>query len=105
MRRDELQQALATYWGFTSFRPLQHEAMDAILAGRDSVVVLPTGGGNSLCCQAPALVRQRLAVVVSPLISLMKDQVDELNRRGIASGALHSMLSTEKRREVLSVFG
>ena len=73
-------EVLERYWGYTSFRPLQREAMDAILAGRDSVVVLPTGGGKSLCFQAPALVRAGLAVVVSPLISLMKDQVDTPGR-------------------------
>ena len=53
-----LQSVLSTYWGYSTFRPLQHEAMDAILSGRDSVVVLPTGGGKSLCFQAPALVRR-----------------------------------------------
>ena len=74
---------LERYWGYTSFRPLQREAMDAILAGRDSIVVLPTGGGKSLCFQAPALVRDGLAVVVSPLISLMKDQVDTLAGNGV----------------------
>jgi len=63
--------ALQRYWGYTSFRPLQREAMDAILSSRDSIVVLPTGGGKSLCFQAPALVRDGLALVVSPLISLM----------------------------------
>src|SRR5262245_18536878 len=74
-----LQSVLTTYWGYSSFRPLQREAMDAILAGRDSVVVLPTGGGKSLCFQAPALVGgDGPALVVSPLISLMKDQVDTL---------------------------
>ena len=62
-----LQQAVSQYWGYTTFRPLQKEAMDAVLAGRDSIVVLPTGGGKSLCFQAPALVRSGLAVVVSPL--------------------------------------
>src|SRR3954468_8755896 len=69
-----LAEALERYWGYTSFRPLQREAMNAILAGRDSIVVLPTGGGKSLCFQAPAVLHDRLAVVVSPLISLMKDQ-------------------------------
>ena len=73
-----LSEVLERYWGYASFRPLQQEAMDAILSGRDSIVVLPTGGGKSLCFQAPALVRDGLAVVVSPLISLMKDQVDTL---------------------------
>ena len=74
-----LSHVLERYWGYTSFRPLQREAMAAILSGRDSIVVLPTGGGKSLCFQAPALVARRAGVVVSPLISLMKDQVDTLS--------------------------
>ena len=65
---DSLAGVLERYWGYSSFRPLQREAMEAILADRDSIVVLPTGGGKSLCFQAPALVRPGLAVVVSPLI-------------------------------------
>src|SRR5438105_10214175 len=73
-----LQDVLSRYWGYTAFRPLQREAMEAILDGRDSITVLPTGGGKSLCFQAPALLRAGVAVVVSPLISLMKDQVDTL---------------------------
>jgi ATP-dependent DNA helicase RecQ len=91
---------LEKYWGFSSFRPLQREAMDAILAGRDSVVVLPTGGGKSLCFQAPALVRDGLALVVSPLISLMKDQVDTLVGNGVPAALLNSTLSSDERRQV-----
>ena len=79
----DLENAIARYWGYTSFRPLQRDAMDAVLAGRDSLVVLPTGGGKSLCFQAPAVVRPGLALVVSPLISLMKDQVDTLVGNGV----------------------
>ena len=85
-----------------SFRPLQREAMDAILAGRDSIVVLPTGGGKSLCFQAPALVRDGLAVVVSPLISLMKDQVDTLVGNGVPAACFNSSLSADERRAVTS---
>src|SRR5262249_30143570 len=94
-----LDTVLSTYWGYASFRPLQREAMDAILAGRDSVVVLPTGGGKSLCFQAPALVSQRrgLALVVSPLISLMKDQVDTLVENGIDAACSNSALAVEQR--------
>ena len=80
---ERLRETLQKYWGYDQFRPLQLEAMTAALTGRDAVVVLPTGGGKSLCYQAPALCMPGLAVVVSPLISLMKDQVDGL----IASGA------------------
>ena len=85
---DPLQDVVARYWGYSSLRPLQREAMDAVLAGRDSVVVLPTGGGKSLCFQAPAAARDGLSVVVSPLISLMKDQVDGLVANGVAGGLL-----------------
>ncbi len=94
--------ALQRYWGYTSFRPLQREAMDAILSGRDSIVVLPTGGGKSLCFQAPALVRDGLALVVSPLISLMKDQVDTLVGNGVAAACYNSSLSSDEKSRVLS---
>jgi ATP-dependent DNA helicase RecQ len=97
-----LSNALERYWGYTSFRPLQREAMAAILSGRDSTVVLPTGGGKSLCFQAPALIREGLAVVVSPLISLMKDQVDTLVGNGVLAAYYNSSLPTEQKSSVLS---
>jgi ATP-dependent DNA helicase RecQ len=92
---------LARYWGYSSFRPLQLEAIDAVLAGRDSVVVLPTGGGKSLCFQAPALVREGMALVVSPLISLMKDQVDTLVGNGVAAACYNSALPPGEKAAVL----
>jgi ATP-dependent DNA helicase RecQ len=99
-----LEHVLSRYWGYTSFRPLQREAMDAILDGRDSVVVLPTGGGKSLCFQAPALVKQAgrsgPALVVSPLISLMKDQVDTLVENGIAAACYNSSLAADEKASV-----
>ncbi len=88
-----LEDVLERYWGFTAFRSLQQAAMDAILADRDSLVVLPTGGGKSLCFQAPALMRPGLAVIVSPLISLMKDQVDTLVGNGVPAAFFNSTLS------------
>jgi ATP-dependent DNA helicase RecQ len=91
---------LERYWGYTSFRPLQQDAMEAILAGRDSLVVLPTGGGKSLCFQAPALIRDGLAVVVSPLISLMKDQVDTLVGNGVSAASYHSALGPDEKSRV-----
>src|SRR5688572_21386208 len=97
-----LAEVLERYWGYTSFRPLQREAMDAILSRRDSVVVLPTGGGKSLCFQAPAMVRDGLAVVVSPLISLMKDQVDTLVGNGVPAGLYNSSLSVEEKSAVVA---
>ena len=92
-----LQNALARYWGYTAFRPLQREAMEAILSGRDSLVVLPTGGGKSLCFQAPAVVRPGLAVVISPLISLMKDQVDTLVGNGVPAALYNSSLTSAEK--------
>ncbi len=97
-----LSEVLERYWGYTSFRPLQREAMDAILSSRDSIVVLPTGGGKSLCFQAPAVVRDGLAVVVSPLISLMKDQVDTLVGNGVAAACYNSSLAADRKSAVLS---
>jgi ATP-dependent DNA helicase RecQ len=79
----DLKKIIQRHWGFPSFRPLQEQAMQAVLEGRDSVVVLPTGGGKSLCYQAPAVLRGGTTVVLSPLIALMKDQVDSLHECGI----------------------
>jgi len=103
-----LRDALHRVWGFSEFRPLQREAMHAILAARDSIVVLPTGGGKSLCFQAPAVVgsdqtgRRGLALVISPLISLMKDQVDGLRVDGIEASFLNSTLLPHERDDVLA---
>jgi ATP-dependent DNA helicase RecQ len=97
-----LQGAMERYWGYRDFRPLQREAMEAVLAGSDSLVVLPTGGGKSLCFQVPALVRPGLAVVVSPLISLMKDQVDTLVGNGVPAAVFNSSLSGEEKARVLA---
>lgn len=91
--------AIATHWGFRALRPLQAEAILAVLSGRDSLVVMPTGGGKSLCYQAPAIAREGLTVVVSPLIALMKDQVDGLARNGIAAVRLDSSLTADERSD------
>ena len=97
---EKLRGILRQVWGFDSFRPLQEEAIASVLEGRDSVVVLPTGGGKSLCYQAPALAMDGLAVVVSPLISLMKDQVDALTDNGVPAACVNSTLSVEERLKV-----
>jgi ATP-dependent DNA helicase RecQ len=97
---NDLREILSSYWGYDDFRPLQAEAMQAVLEGRDSLVVLPTGGGKSLCFQAPALAMPGLAVVVSPLIALMKDQVDALVDCGVTAACVHSMLSLDEKRQI-----
>ncbi len=92
---------LKEIFGFDSFRPGQEAVIRAVLEGRDTLAVMPTGGGKSLCYQIPALMQQSLTVIVSPLISLMKDQVDSLLQSSVAdAAALHSGLSPEKRWEV-----
>ncbi len=92
---------LKQYFGFTSFRPLQEEIIRDSLAGKDVFALLPTGGGKSLCFQLPALARDGLTVVVSPLIALMKDQVDALQASGIAATFLNSSLAAEESRKRL----
>ena len=97
---DGLKDILRRYWGFDSYLPLQEEAMQCVLEAHDSVVVLPTGGGKSLCFQAPAMCRQGLTLVVSPLISLMKDQVDSLRSCGVPAACIHSMISFQEKRQI-----
>src|SRR5271169_6153503 len=93
-----LLELLKRYFGFTSFRPLQREIIGDTLAGKDVFALLPTGGGKSLCFQLPALLRPGLTVVVSPLIALMKDQVDALQAAGVAATFLNSTLKPEESR-------
>jgi len=100
-RSDRLLPALRQYWGYTEYRPLQQEAMQLILNGIDSVVVLPTGGGKSLCYQTPAICMEGTAVVVSPLISLMKDQVDAALGCGIPTALLNSTQSPAEQRATI----
>src|SRR3954453_16012736 len=90
--------ALKKHFGYDEFRPLQREIIEDALAGRDVFALMPTGGGKSLCFQLPALLRDGLTIVVSPLIALMKDQVDALQASGIAATFLNSTLGAEEAR-------
>ncbi|ACB76964.1 DNA helicase RecQ [Opitutus terrae] len=98
---DDLDLTLKRTFGYGSFRPLQREIIAATLAGQDVFALLPTGGGKSLCFQLPALVRPGLTVVVSPLIALMKDQVDALQASGVAATFLNSTLDADESRRRL----
>ncbi len=93
-------QTIRQFWGFEQLLPLQAEAIDAALAGRDSLVVLPTGGGKSLCYQVPPAVTGGTDVVISPLISLMKDQVDGLRECGYPAAALHTGMDGAQRLQI-----
>ncbi|HUS35903.1 MAG TPA: DNA helicase RecQ [Verrucomicrobiae bacterium] len=97
----ELLFALKKYFGYTSFRPHQHEIISDVLAGRDTFALLPTGGGKSLCFQLPAVLSEGLTVVVSPLIALMKDQVDQLTASGVFATCLNSSLAAEESKKRL----
>ncbi|MGH7240012.1 MAG: RecQ family ATP-dependent DNA helicase, partial [Candidatus Saccharimonadales bacterium] len=95
-----MEEVLKKYFGYETFRPLQREVIEEVMAGRDCVVLMPTGGGKSICYQLPALMLEGLAVVVSPLISLMKDQVDALRANGVAADLINS---SQKPAEIAAV--
>ena len=98
-KKHDLAGLLKRFFGYESFRPLQEEAMREALAGNDTFVLMPTGGGKSLCYQLPALAKGGLTIVVSPLIALMKDQVDALEEAGVSATYLNSTLSAAESRE------
>ncbi len=93
------QKILKEFWGFDSFRPLQEDIINAVLNGKDTLALMPTGGGKSLCYQVPALIQEGLCLVISPLIALMKDQVENLRRKNITAFAIYSGMS---RKEVIN---
>jgi len=97
----DLHPALKKYWGYDSFRPLQERIIQSLMEGHDAAVVMPTGGGKSLCYQLPALVLGRTVLVVSPLIALMHDQVAQLADMGIPAAMLNSTMSGEEQRAVM----
>src|SRR5260370_23482167 len=92
---------LKRHWGYDGFRPLQERIVRSVLAGRDIAVVMPTGGGKSLCYQLPALILGRTAVVVSPLISLIQDQAAQLDQRGTPAAVLDSSLPPNEQGQVV----
>ncbi|MEZ9362882.1 RecQ family ATP-dependent DNA helicase, partial [Vibrio cyclitrophicus] len=98
---NDAQNILQDVFGYQSFRDGQQEVIDLAVEGKDSLVIMPTGGGKSLCYQIPALVREGLTLVISPLISLMKDQVDQLKANGVAAECINSSMPREK---LISVF-
>ena len=94
-------QILQQYWGFSEFRPSQEPIIEAALTGKDTLALLPTGGGKSICFQVPGLVRTGVCVVVSPLIALMQDQVEQLQQRGIKAKAITSGMSYKELDQTL----
>src|SRR5277367_2300601 len=98
---NDLLETLRRHWGYDSFRPLQERIVRSLLDGQDSCVVMPTGGGKSLCYQLPAVMLGRTAIVVSPLIALMQDQAAQLAQMGIPAAVLNSSLPSEKQAQVI----
>jgi len=101
VRAADLLETLRRYWGYGTFRPLQESIVRSLLGGHDTCVVMPTGGGKSLCYQLPAVMLGRTAVVVSPLIALMQDQSAQLAQMGIPAGVLNSSLPKDKQAQVM----
>lgn len=90
---EDIHHILKKYWGYSGFRPLQQEIIEAVLEGKDVLALLPTGGGKSICFQVPALAKPGICIVITPLIALMKDQVEQLKRRGITATAIFTGMS------------
>ena len=96
----ELKSALNHYFGYKDFRSGQQDVIEQLLQGRDSLVLMPTGGGKSLCYQLPATLMPGLTIVISPLIALMKDQVDGLLRQGISAGFVNSTIDKTQENQI-----
>ncbi|MBK8471134.1 MAG: DEAD/DEAH box helicase [Sphingobacteriales bacterium] len=92
MPEPTIHELLHRYWGYEQFRPLQQDIIESVLLGGDTLALLPTGGGKSICFQVPAMAKRGLCIVVSPLVALMQDQVEQLKRRGIKAISIHAAL-------------
>ena len=100
----DIHEILRRHWGYAQFRPLQQDIIEYVLQGKDALALLPTGGGKSICFQVPALAMRGVCIVISPLIALMKDQVENLKKRGIAAEAVYSGLSLHETELVFTQF-
>ena len=98
-----IQEILQKYWGYDFFRPLQEDIINSVLEGKDTLAIMPTGGGKSLCYQVPALTKEGLCLVISPLIALMKDQVENLRKKNITAYAIYSGMSRKELINILKV--
>ncbi|HEX5026318.1 MAG TPA: DEAD/DEAH box helicase, partial [Agriterribacter sp.] len=92
---------LQSNWGYSSFRPLQQDIIESVLSGHDTLAIMPTGGGKSICFQVPALASSGICLVVTPLIALMKDQVEALKSKGILALSLHSGMTFQEVKKTL----
>ena len=104
---DQYQEILQKYWGYPDFRGIQREIIESIASGKDTLGLMPTGGGKSITFQVPALAKKGVCIVVTPLIALMKDQVQHLKQRGILAEAIHTGMSRSEIIQILEncIFG